>query len=281
MNAPLRSLAQELAQEHTPPLRLVIVEDDLDHYKILKRIVSTQFPHLSIVGHCESVQELRTHIAVEKPDILLLDIQVRGGCALEVLATHTERCFDVIVISAQRNFEYAQEAMRLGASYYFPKPYLPEDLLTALHNIIEKRTNATRAAAEILALRQQVHEKATASVPTPNTNKVLHIRDGQNDITVPIANVCYVEADKHHVIIHTIDGKYFRQYIPFSKYIKRLEGHGFVPTHRSYLVSLRHIKKLVPEFVVLCTEGKYEKKIPLSKGNISIIKKEWREFRAE
>ena len=132
MNAPLRSFTQELTQEHAPPLRLVIVEDDLDHYKILKRIVSTQFPHLSIVGHCESVQELRAHIASEKPDIVLLDIQVRGGCALETLATMTERHFDFIVISAQRQFRYAQEAIRLGATHYLPKPYKRHDLVTAL-----------------------------------------------------------------------------------------------------------------------------------------------------
>jgi len=112
-------------------------------------------------------------------------------------------------------------------------------------------------------------------VPTPNTDEVLRLRDGQEEIAMPIANVCYVEADNHHVIIHTLEGKRHRQYGSMKEYTKRLEKHGFLPTHRSYTVAVRHIEKLVPEFVVLRTDGKYEKKIPLSKGNTPLIKKAW------
>jgi DNA-binding LytR/AlgR family response regulator len=179
------------------------------------------------------------------------------------------------VISAQHDFQYAQEAIRLGASDYIPKPYNAEDVIAALEKVITKRTKAAQAAAELSLLKQQLQDKADNSVPTPNTAEVLYLRDGQEKLAVPIANVCCVEADNHHVVIHTIDGKCFRQYVSFKEYIKRLEGHDFVTPHRSYLVALKHIIKLVPEFVVLRAEGKYEKKVPLSKGNISRIKKAW------
>jgi two-component system LytT family response regulator len=271
MNSPLRSLAQKNVQ----PLRLVIVEDDLDHYIILKRIVSKQFPHLSIVGHCESVQELSKDVAAVKPDILLLDIQLRGGTALETLTTMTERCFDFIVISAQRHFRYAQEALRLGASDYIPKPYEVENLVTALQKVIAKRTSAAQAAAELLEMKQQLQDKAANSVPTPNATEVLCLRDGQRTVVVPIANVSYVEADRCHVFVYTIEGKRYRHREQLGKFSLQLEGHNFLQTHKSYLVALKHIEALVPEFAVVRSEDKHEKKIPIARRYASEVKQAW------
>jgi two-component system LytT family response regulator len=275
MNSPLRSLVQDYPQ----PLRLVIVEDDLVHYRILKRIVNTQFPHLSIVGHCESVQELKTHIAGGKPDILLMDIQVRGGTAFEALKDLAECCFDTIVLSAQHDFRYAQEALRLGASDYIPKPYNAEDVIAALQKVIAKRTSAAQAAAELLELKQQLQDKAANSVPTPNPDEVLRLRDGQEDITVPIASVCYVEADNHHVILHTVEGKYYRYRAKFCEFIQRMAEYGFVQTHKSYAVAQKHIEKLVPEFAVLRWEGKHEKKVPIARRYAPEVKSAWQTFR--
>lgn len=277
MNYPLSSLAQKYVR----PLRLVIAEDDPTQYIVMKHFLQIDFPHLIIVGHCETVQELQTHIAVEKPDILLLGSQLRGTNALEAVATVSEIPFDFIVISAQRNFDCVHEALRLGASDYIPKPYKKEKLITALHRVIAKRIGAAQTVDVFAESQRHIHEKASIPVPTSIAPEILCLRDGQEEVIVQIADICYIEADKHHAIIHTINGKSFRQYGSFKKFKERLEGKGFVQTHRSYIVALRHIKKLVPEFVVLRTEGKYEKKIPLSKGNNFNIKKEWREFHAE
>lgn len=276
MNSPLRSLAQgSLVQKYVQPLRLVIVEDDLVHYRILKRIVNTRFPHLSIVGHCESVQELKTHIADEKPDILLMDIQVRGGTAFEALKDFSECCFDTIVLSAQHDFRYAQEAIRLGASDYIPKPYNAEDVIAALQNVIAKRTKAAQAAAKLSMLEQQLHDKAANSVPTPNTDEVLCLRDGQRTVVVPITNVSYVEADRCHVFVYTIEGKRYRYREQLGKFSLQLEGHNFLQTHKSYLVALEHIEALVPEFAVVRSEDKHEKKIPIARRYASEVKQAW------
>lgn len=131
------SVASSTAETH---LRLIIVEDDFMIYKSLKRIVNKFFPAVHVVGHCETVQEVTDIIGTEKPDIVFLDVQLRGGSAFKGLAAIPDRTFDIIVMSAQEQFRYAQEAIHFGASEYLVKPLMEEDIIAALEKVIEKRT---------------------------------------------------------------------------------------------------------------------------------------------
>ena len=132
------------------PVRLVIVEDDFITYKSLKTILTKYFPAVRVVGHCETVQEVTDLIGAEKPDIVLLDIQVRGGSAFKGLAAIPDRTFDIIIMSAQTNFQYAQEAIRFGATEYLVKPFQPEDIIASLEKVIEKRSKQSANAETLL-----------------------------------------------------------------------------------------------------------------------------------
>lgn len=152
----MSSSLASLPLEDTSLLRLVIVEDDFISYKSLKTVLRLAFPNITVVGHCESVQEMRTLLAEEKPEIVLLDIQLHGGTAFDVLAELPERTFDFIIMSAQSDIRFAQEAIRFGVSEYLVKPFLPEDVIKALNKVIAKRseiintTNTEAAAVETL-----------------------------------------------------------------------------------------------------------------------------------
>lgn len=135
-------------------LRLVIVEDDFMIYKTLKRTLAKFFPAVNIVGHCESVQEVIELISAEKPDIVLLDIQLRGGSAFQGLAAIPDRTFDIIIMSAQKQFEYAQEAIRYGASEYLVKPFHQEDIIAALEKVIAVRSERFASANKQTAMEE-------------------------------------------------------------------------------------------------------------------------------
>lgn len=139
------------AANDSPRIRLVIVEDDFIIYKSLKTILTKYFPAVRVVGHCETVQEVTDLIGAEKPDIVLLDIQVRGGSAFKGLSAIPDRTFDIIVMSAQAQFQYAQEAIRFGATEYLVKPFQPEDIIASLEKVIEKRS---KQSADTETLRE-------------------------------------------------------------------------------------------------------------------------------
>lgn len=147
------------------PVRLVIVEDDFITYKSLKTILTKYFPAVRVVGHCETVQEVTDLIGAEKPDIVLLDIQVRGGSAFKGLAAIPNRTFDIIIMSAQTNFQYAQEAIRFGATEYLVKPFQPEDIIASLEKVIEKRNKRSANAEPLLE-----NEPTTTTTTTTKVN---------------------------------------------------------------------------------------------------------------
>jgi YesN/AraC family two-component response regulator len=160
-------------KEHTDEqFRLIIVEDDFVIYKTLKFIITKHFPMIRIVGHCESVEEVVTLVGMEKPDIVLLDIQLRGGTSFQALETLQNEEFAIIVMSAQADFYFAQEAMKFGASKYLVKPFEPEQMLEALEYVIAKRRRKTQAQHANTTPQNYAAASSTTAIPVADTIEI-------------------------------------------------------------------------------------------------------------
>ncbi len=76
-------------------------------------------------------------IAEEKPDLVFVDINMGAVSGLEVMRRVKDgggTCF-FVVISGYDDFNYAQEAMALGAAYYLLKPLKKEELKHVMEKI--------------------------------------------------------------------------------------------------------------------------------------------------
>ena len=68
----------------------------------------------------------------------------------------------------------------------------------------------------------------------------LTVQCGSTLVRVPYASVRYLESRRHYLIVHALCGT-FRVRGRISEYAGRLEGEGFVQTHRCYVVNASHI----------------------------------------
>jgi DNA-binding response OmpR family regulator len=76
-----------------------------------------------------------TAVRQNKPSIVFLDMLLPDMDGVEVL--RQIRTFsDVPVIMSSARVGIAEKAMSLGASYYLPKPFLPEDLIRLIKTIL-------------------------------------------------------------------------------------------------------------------------------------------------
>ena len=83
-----------------------------------------------------------------------------------------------------------------------------------------------------------------------NGSQIL-IVEGRGKITfVEADSITYVEANGHEVLIHCPGEKYPAKG-PFREVERKLAGHDFVRIHRSYLVSLSHIRVIEDGWIVL------------------------------
>lgn len=124
--------------------KILLVEDE----EIIRRGLALTFDwhahHCSIVGEASNGKEALEMIEKVQPNILITDIKMPQMDGLELL----EECQQypeivTIILSSFNEFEYAKQAMRMGAVDYLLKPLdhneLAESLKKAVHTLDHAR----------------------------------------------------------------------------------------------------------------------------------------------
>jgi DNA-binding NarL/FixJ family response regulator len=119
----------------TEPIRLVVVDDHPVVREGTAALLATQ-PGIVVVATAGSIEEASTAIADHQPDVLLLDIRLGSDSGLRLL---TEAIPDprpaIIVLTAYDYPQYAEAALRLGASGFVLKTAPLAELLDAIRRV--------------------------------------------------------------------------------------------------------------------------------------------------
>ncbi len=120
--------------------RVMIIEDDIAIAELHHKYLS-QLSGLEVVGIATTRMEAEMQLEVLKPDLLLMDVYLPDGTGLEILntlRTNNQTC-DVILITAARDVDTLQQAMRGGVVDYLLKPVMFPRLEAALQKYISQR----------------------------------------------------------------------------------------------------------------------------------------------
>ncbi|EIR3895747.1 response regulator [Enterococcus faecium] len=122
-------------------IKLMIVDDEeLNADGIEEIITQEQIPHLKIVTFYSSLQAVE-YLMNNKIDILLTDINMPQLSGLELInRVHSlQPNMRIIILTGYGSLEYATEAMKYGVRYFLKKPYMPQQLLNDLNEVIKER----------------------------------------------------------------------------------------------------------------------------------------------
>lgn len=117
--------------------RVLIVEDDKEIRNSFIVIVnsSSQFNVINGYGSCE---EAIKHLHTDKPDIVLMDIELPGGMngikGAKIIKDKWPTA-DIIMVTVYEDSDMVFEALKSGASGYITKSANYRELLTALEEI--------------------------------------------------------------------------------------------------------------------------------------------------
>lgn len=103
-----------------------IVEDEEIEREALIKILREQYSdRITIRGFADRGDSALSRIRELNPDIVLLDIHLPGFSGLETARRLREDGIQasIVIVTAYSRFEYAQEAIKLGAVDYIVKPY--------------------------------------------------------------------------------------------------------------------------------------------------------------
>jgi len=136
--------------------RVLIADDHAIVRDGLQRILATD-ASIEVAGEAKDGHEVLTAVRSGGFDVLLLDLSMPGRSGVELIKLiKSERPeLRILVLSMHDEAQYAERAIRAGASGYLTKDTAAKQLVSAIARIAAGGMFITPAAAEALAARLQ------------------------------------------------------------------------------------------------------------------------------
>lgn len=132
-------------------IRTLIVGDEYLIVKSLVHILSSMTDRFEVIGTGTDGEQAYSQICSLAPDLVLLDISMPRLDGLELLKRLHDNAIPmptVIILSAYRNFSYAQQALHYGCREYLLKPFVKRELIEQLTRIADQIEQHRASAAE-------------------------------------------------------------------------------------------------------------------------------------
>lgn len=211
----------------------ILIDDEPLARELVKEYLE-EYPEIQIIAECGDGFEGVKAITQHQPDLIFLDIQMPKITGFEMLELIEPRP-GVIFTSAFD--EYAIKAFEAHAIDYLLKPFSKDRFKKAVEKWIEKK-NLSEA-------RQQVQELLQAAPVSPQHSERVVVKSGSSIKIIPTADIIYLEAYDDYVKIHTSEGVFLKNKT-MHFFENSLDDKQFVRIHRSFIVKVPEITKLVP-----------------------------------
>lgn len=256
--------------------RVLIVDDEPVARRGL-RLALSERRDIEIVGECQNGHEAVAVIKRDKPDLVLLDVQMPGLDGFGVIRSigvHAMPC--VIFVTAFD--EFALRAFDVAAVDYVVKPFSETRLVAAVERattrLREHRvTMAHERLLEILGNGSSGSAPSagpSSSAPAEYATRLL-VSVGAKSIVVPLSDVTLFQADGYHMLVWAGDARYTLRG-SLQDLEMRLDPSEFLRVHRSAVVRTSAVRSLervgVDRLLIVLADGT---KIPVSRSRRDIV----------
>ncbi|MCM2268847.1 MAG: LytTR family DNA-binding domain-containing protein [Thermoanaerobaculia bacterium] len=220
-----------------PKLKVLIVDDEPLARQRLRRLLTPE-GDLEIVGECSSAQEALAVLEADRPDLLLLDVQMpeQDGFAL-LRALPDDGRPAVIFVTAFD--EHAVAAFEVNAVDYLLKPVDPERLTEAIARVRRERGAAGGAGELDLRLRSLLETLAPRG---RFMDRILVRRPGRISF-VNVEEIHWISAEGNYVRLHLAKERHLVR-LKIGTLEERLDPSRFLRIHRSVIVNLDRVREL-------------------------------------
>lgn len=185
--------------------------------------------------------------AKEQFDLIFLDIEMPGKDGMLVAKEIRERKDDVKIVFLTSHDERIYDAFEVRAFRFLKKPIEKRKLNGVLYHVEDECLQA---------------------------EKIVIIQKGKI-YSVNLQDVVYLEAFGDGTFIYDKWNRVYESLEQLKVWEKRLLGRDFFRIHRSYIISMRHVKEIVNGKLLL--EG-WKKPLTVSKRKISEFKDKYLQF---
>lgn len=229
--------------------KILIVEDEM----IIAANISLQLASLGyeVTGIIPRGEEALMHIEQQQPDIVLLDINLKGKIDGIETAKIMQKSYTIPIIYLTANADEANfnRAKTTNPYAFISKPFKKLDLQRAIE--------LTAAKLDAENSPKTIFEDKLAPYILSDSIFVRHL---EKMVRVDIKDILYIEAERNYCRIYTKSKEYLLV-MTLKDLDEKLPSKHFIRVHRSFIVNVSQIDELATNHIVI---GK--KAIPVSKA---------------
>ncbi|PIB39520.1 LytR/AlgR family response regulator transcription factor [Maribacter sp. 4G9] len=231
------------------PIKILIVEDEM----IIGANISLQLSTLGyeVTGIIPRGEEALIHINENQPDLVLLDINLKGKLdgietALQMQKQHT---IPIIYLTANADEAHFNRAKVTKPYAFISKPYKKLDLQRAVELTINQ------------IQKEQVSENEMTNKSSPFIlSDSIFVRHHEKMVKVVIQDILYIEAERNYCRIHSKRKEYLLV-MTLKDMDEKLPDEHFLRIHRSFIINIAQVDEVANSHVVIS-----KKAIPISKA---------------
>lgn len=216
-------------------VKILIVEDDM----IIGAKISMQLTNLGyeVTGIIPRGEEAIMHVTQNKPDIVLLDINLKGDLDGIETATKMQETANIPIIYVTANTDEAtfNRAKETRPYAFIGKPIKNLDLQRAIELTIERM-------AEEFSKSKDIEDTSNADTPFILSDRIF-VKHASKMLRILLTEILYVEADRNYCQIYTKNQKYTLG-ISLGALEEKLPSGIFLRIHRSHVVNIAHIEEV-------------------------------------
>ena len=231
----------------------IAIVEDLDEVRNgLKDFISLS-TDFTVVGAFKSGEEAYENLPKTTPDIVIMDIRLRGDINGIDTAILMQKNADMPVIFLTANADEATFNKAKAAKPYafISKPYKQIDLQRAIELTISHLAGEENNVTSVVS--------GARDQPFILSDRIF-VRQREKMIKIIVADILYIEADRNYCRIFTKTNEYVLS-ITLKTIEEKLSNHIFLRVHRSYIINLSHIDAVADDHVII-----NQKAMPVSEG---------------
>lgn len=230
------------------PVQILVVEDEM----IIAANISLQLTDLGydVIKIIPRAEEVLPYIRLQLPDVILLDINLKGNLdGIEVAhLIQKEYKLPIIFLTANSDASHFNRAKAVNPYAFISKPFKKSDLQHAIE-------------LTIVRLKEEIAIKKNLIVETESPfilSDCIFVRSHDKMIKVCINDILYIEAERNYCKIHCKEKEHLLV-ATLKDLEEKLTDNMLLRIHRSFIINLSHVDEIATSHVVIA-----KKAIPIS-----------------
>lgn len=212
-------------------IKVMLVEDEAGIRLILRKIIE-KHEEFQIVAECEDLTESVIQFHRMNPEVVFLDIGIKGQSGVACARILTDLNPKVKIIFATAHAEYMPEAFEVYAFDYLVKPFSVDRVNKTLNRIAESGKKENFEAEEKIVKSGYRRDK-------------LLVKGKESMSFVDIPEIILIQRENNSTVIYTEKDSYVTS-ASMADLEKKLDPEQFLRSHKSYIINLSKIRKIEP-----------------------------------